>query len=201
MRILLLTCFFTMLLVPAAWSKPDAEIEEPHRWLSSFGVVSGYGVAPLDKNNSDYEIIPILPQFGFDINPLAEKLHIKPKGVLEFVVEPVMNVIINPDANAEVGCSFFLKYSRRITSRIAPYIEGGTGMIYSSLSTHEQGTKYNFITHAGLGIQFFLNEHYALTGGYRFRHLSNANIDKQNRGIDHHFGLIGISYYFNQNVR
>jgi len=117
--------------------------------------VSGYGVAPLDKNNSDYEIIPILPQFGFDINPLAEKLRIKPKGVLEFVVEPVMNVIINPSTNAEVGCSFFLKYSRRISSRFAPYVEGGLGMIYASLSTHEQGTKYNFITQAGLGIQFF----------------------------------------------
>ncbi len=196
-RALVITCLLTFSMVPAAWSEPDAEIEEPHRWLSSFGVVSGYGVAPLDKNNSDYEIIPILPQFGFDINPLAEKLHIKPKGLLEFVVEPVMNVIINPDANAEVGCSFFLKYSLRITSRITPYIEGGTGMIYASLSTNEQGTKYNFITQAGLGIQFFLNEHYALTGGYRFRHLSNAHLDKQNRGIDHHFGLIGISYYFN----
>ena len=165
MRILLLTFLVTVFMVPAVWSGAEAEKEEPHRWLRSFSVVSGYGVAPLDKNNSDYEVIPILPQFGFDIKPLAEKLHIKQKGFLEFVVEPVMNVIINPSTNAEVGCSFFIKYSRRITSRIAPYIEGGTGMIYASLSTHEQGTKYNFITQAGLGIQFFLNEHYALTGG------------------------------------
>lgn len=82
-----------------------------------------------------------------------------------------MNVIINPSTNAEIGCSFFLKYSLKITSRIAPYIEGGTGMIYASLSTHEQGTKYNFITQAGLGIQFFLNEHYALTGGVSFQAL------------------------------
>ena len=195
-RVLLLTCMFFILDVPDAWSGPDVETDKPHRWLRSFSVVSGYGVAPLDKNNSDYEVIPILPQFGFDINPLAEKLHIKPKGVLELVVEPVMNVIINPSTNAEVGCSFFLKYSHRITSRIAPYVEGGTGMIYASLFTHEQGTKYNFITQAGLGIQFFLNEHYALTGGYRFRHLSNADIDKQNKGIDHHFGLVRISYFF-----
>ena len=196
-RLLLLTSLLTILIVPDVWSEPDVTTERSHRWLRSISLVSGYGVAPLDKTNSDYEIIPILPQFGFDINPLAEKLHIKPKsGVFEFVVEPVMNVIINPDTNAEVGCSFFLKYSHRITSRIAPYVEGGTGMIYASLSTNEQGTKYNFITHAGLGIQFFLNKHVALTGGYRFRHLSNADIDKQNRGIDHHFGLVGISYYF-----
>jgi hypothetical protein len=187
---------FIVLVVPEAWSGVEAEKEEPHRWLRSISLVSGYGVAPLKKTNSDYEIIPILPQFGFDINPLAEKLHIKPKGFLEFVVEPVMNLIINPSTNAEVGCSFFLKYSQRITSRIAPYVEGGLGMIYASVSTYEQGTKYNFITQAGLGIQFFINEHFALTGGYRFRHLSNADIDKQNKGIDHHFGLVGISYYY-----
>ena len=195
-RVFLLACMFLTLDVPDACSGALTETDKPHRWLRSISLVIGYGVAPLDKNNSDYEIIPILPQFGFDINPLAEKLHIKPKGIFEFVVEPVMNVIINPSTNAEVGCSFFLKYSQRITSRFATYIEGGTGMIYASLFTHEQGTKYNFITQAGLGIQFFLNEHYALTGGYRFRHLSNAAIDKQNKGIDHHFGLVGISYFF-----
>ena len=189
-----------MLMVPDVWSDPDPETEQPHRWLSSFSLVSGYGSAgpsPVSKSSAYYEVIPILPQFGFDINPLAEKLHIKPKGLLEFVVEPLMNLVINPDTNAEVGCSLFLRYSDKISSRIAPYLEGGLGMIYTTQHTREQGTQYNFISQAGLGLQFFLDKHFALTGGYRFRHLSNAGLDKQNRGIDHHFGLVGVRYYFN----
>ena len=185
-----------MFLVPTAWSGPDAETEKPHRWLSSFSVVSGYGVAPLDNNNSDYEVIPLLPQFGFDIRPLVEKLHIRPKGLLELVVEPLMNLVISPSNNAEIGCSLSLRYSEKITSRIAPYIEGGLGYVYTTQHTHEQGTQSNFISHAGLGLQYFFNKHVALTGGYRFRHLSNANMDKQNKGIDHHFGLVGVCYYF-----
>ena len=196
LRLLLLTFVCSMLMVPDVWSGPDVETEKPHRWLSSFGVVSGYGVAPLDKTSSDYEVIPLLPQFGFDIHPLAEKIHIKPKGLLEFVVEPLMNLVINPGTNAEIGCSFMLRYSDKITSRIAPYFEGGLGMIYTTQHTHKQSTQFNFITQAGLGLQFFLNKHVALTGGYRFRHLSNADIDKPNRGIDSHFGLVGVRYYF-----
>ena len=196
LRLLVLTCVFTMLMVPDVWSEPDPATEEPHRLLSSFSLVSGYGVAPLRSTAADYEVIPLLPQFGFDINPLAKRLHIKPKGLLEFIVEPLMNLVINPGTNAEIGCSLFLRYSDNITSRIAPYVEGGLGMIYTTQHTHEQATQYNFISQAGFGLQFFLNKHVALTGGYRFRHLSNAGLDTPNRGIDSHFGLAGVRYYF-----
>jgi len=195
-RLLLLSFVFTIIMVPDVWSEPDPETAQPHRWLSSFSLVSGYGVASLSNASADYEVIPILPQFGFDINPLAEKIHIKPKGLLEFVVEPLMNLVINPGTNAEVGCSLFLRYSDKITSRIAPYVEGGLGMIYTTQHTHEQGTQYNFISQAGLGLQLFLNKHVALTGGYRFRHLSNAGLDTPNRGINNHFGLVGVKYCF-----
>jgi opacity protein-like surface antigen len=159
-------------------------------------LLSGYGTASLEKKSSDYEVIPFLPQFGFDINPLAEKLSIKPRGTFEFLVEPLVNVVINPDTNAEVGCSFLLKYSGKITSRIAPYVEGGLGMIYTTQHTHEQGTQFNFTSQAGIGLQFFVNDCWALTGGYRVRHMSNADIDDDNSGIDHHFALIGMSYFF-----
>ncbi len=170
--------------------------EKTHTWLREVGLLTGYGSAPLRDKASDYEVIPILPQFGFDINPLVKKLHIETKGTFEGMIEPLMNVVINPDTNAEVGFSLLLKYSQNITSRIVPYIEGGAGIIYSTQHTHEQGTQYNFIPQAGIGLQFLLTKHWALTGGYRYRHLSNAAISDSNQGIDHHFGLVGLSYFF-----
>ena len=48
----------------------------------------------------------------------------------------------------------------------------------------------------GAGLQFFLNDSFALTGGYRFRHMSNAGITDDNSGINHHFILVGLSYFF-----
>jgi len=192
---LILLVGFLMMLTPSETDAAPPE-EKPHKWLREIGLLSGYGWANIQENVSNYEVIPLLPQFGIDINPLARKLHIKPKGTFEFMIEPLMNIVINPDTNAEAGCSFFLKYSQKVTSRIAPYIEAGVGMIYTTQHTHEQGTQYNFLTEAGAGLQFFLNDQWALTGGYRFRHYSNAGIDEENQGIDHHFGLLGLSYFF-----
>lgn len=191
-------CLLVLVAVSPVWSGAEttAPEEKPHTWLREMGLLTGYGMASLDGKSADYEVIPILPQFGFDINPLAEKLHIRPRGTLECIVEPLMNVIINPDTNTEVGCSLLLKYSDHITSRIAPYVEGGVGMVYTTQHTREQGTQYNFLSQVGLGLQFFLNKHVALTGGYRYRHLSNAGLDHPNRGINHHFALLGVSYFF-----
>ena len=196
--VLVAICMLILFAVSPVWSGTESTPpeEKPHKWLREVGLLTGYGTQSFDRRSDDYEIIPILIQFGFDINPLARKLHIDPRGTVECVVEPLMNVVINPDTNAEVGCSFLLKYSDHITSRIAPYIEGGFGIIYTTQHTREQSTQYNFLSQVGVGLQFFLNEKFALTGGYRFRHLSNAGIDHPNRGINHHFALLGVSYFF-----
>jgi lipid A 3-O-deacylase len=195
--VLTAVCILVLFAVSPVWSGTGSTVpeEKPHKWLREVGLLTGYGIASLGRGD-DYEIIPILPQFGFDINPLARKLHINPRGTIEGVVEPLMNVVISPDTNAEVGCSFLLKYADHITSRIAPYIEGGFGIIYTTQHTRKQGTQYNFLSQVGVGLQFFLNEKFALTGGYRFRHMSNAGIDSPNRGINHHFALLGLSYFF-----
>jgi hypothetical protein len=188
----------SLFLVSFTPSKSDAAPpeEKSHEWLREMGLLSGYGSAPLRKKVSDYEVIPLLLQFGFDIDPLAKKLHIDTEGTFEGVIEPFANLVTKPDTNAEVGFSLLMKYSHNITARIAPYIEGGAGMIYTTQHTHEQGTQFNFTPQAGIGLQFLLTKQWALTGGYRYRHLSNAGIDEDNVGLDHHFGLVGLSYFF-----
>ena len=189
-------CVLVVITVAPVWSGSDSTPEKSHKWLREVSLLTGYGNASLENKSADYEVIPILPQFGFDINPIAKKLHIEPKGIFELIAEPIMNVVINPDVNAEVGASLLLRYSDKITSRIAPFIEGGVGVVYTTQHTHEQGTQYNFLPQIGAGIQCFLNKSFALTGGYRFRHMSNAGLDDDNSGIDHHFVLVGISYFF-----
>ena len=192
--VLIATYLLLIFAVSPVWSESESTqpVEKSHKWLKEIGFLTGYGMASLEKKSADYEIIPILPRFGFDINPLKGNLG----GDLELIAEPIMNVVISPDANAEFGVSFLLKYSAHITSRIAPYIEGGIGMVYTTQHTHEQGTQFNFLPQVGAGLQFFLNEKLALTGGYRYRHLSNAGMSDDNSGINHHFVLVGMSYFF-----
>lgn len=191
-------CVLVVFNISPVWSESDSTSpeEKSHKWLREIGFLTGYGTASLEKKSADYEVIPILPRFGFDINPLVESLNIKPRGVLEFITEPIMNVVISPDANVEFGVSLLLHYSDKITSRIAPYIEGGVGVVYTTQHTHEQGTQYNFLPQVGGGLQCFLNDNLALIGGYRYRHMSNSGISDDNSGINHHFVLVGLSYFF-----
>ena len=195
LTVLIVIYMLLIFAVSPVWSESESTqpAEKPHKWLKEIGFLTGYGMASLEKKSADYEVIPILPRFGFDINPLKGNIG----GDLELITEPIMNVVINPDANAEFGVSFLLKYSGHITSHIAPYVEGGIGMVYTTQHTHEQGTQFNFLPQIGAGLQFFLNKNLALTGGYRYRHMSNAGISSDNSGINHHFFLAGMSYFFN----
>jgi hypothetical protein len=188
----------SLFLTSSASAGSDSTSDTPHKWLRSFGVITGFGIAPLDDKSSDYEVVPLLYQFSFDINPLAEKLHIKSRKTnFELLVEPMTNVVISPGTNAEIGCAFFLRYSVTLADWFAPYLEVGTGYIYTTQHVHEQGSQSNFITQPGIGTQFFIGNHYALTVGYRYRHMSNAGMATPNRGVDFHFGIVGLTYVFN----
>ena len=189
-------CLFLVLPLHAS-AEPGSTADTLHKWFRSFGFTTGYGVAPLDKKDEDYEVVPLLFQFSLDINPLAQKLHIKSKITdLELLIEPFANFIKRPSANAEIGCSFPLRYSVKLAPWIAPYVEVGLGFIYITQHVHEQGSQFNFTTQLGIGTQFPLSDHYAFTVGYRFRHISNAGLTSPNRGVDFHFGVIGLTYLF-----
>jgi hypothetical protein len=82
------------------------------------------------------------------------------------------------------------------TWKVQPYIKLAAGMLYMSQHTYEQGTQFNFIEYGGAGMHWFFKENIALTAEYRFRHLSNCDIDEPNGGINTSFGLVGIYYKF-----
>ena len=186
-----------LFLASAASAQTDSTSDTSHKWFRSFGFSTGFGSASLDKKDDDYEVVPLLFQFSFDLNPFAEKLHIKSTITdLELLIEPFANFIARPSANAEIGCSFPFRYSVKIAPWIAPYVEIGLGFIYTTQHVHEQGTQYNFTTQLGIGTKIFLSDYYSLTAGYRFRHMSNAGLASPNRGVDSHFGIIGLTYIF-----
>jgi hypothetical protein len=42
-----------------------------------------------------------------------------------------------------------------------------------------------------------LTKKFALTGEYRWRHMSNAGASGPNHGLNHDFALVGLTYYLN----
>lgn len=163
--------------------------------LQSIDVRTGYFDGKL-KSQGRYTGAPLLVSFNFDIKPLFEKIHIKVPGEINGCVEPFINTLITPDANAEIGSNFLMRYAYSITKRIKPYVSVGLGALFMTQHVQEQATQYNFLPQGGGGCMFFVQEKLALNLEYRYRHLSNSSIKRPNNGIDVNMWLAGFSYYY-----
>ena len=163
--------------------------------LDGIEIYSGFFEANL-KNNDDYQGIPLLVSLNYSVKEAFSKIGLNTKGKVDFVLEPFANTIISPEANVEVGSNFLIKYVFPLSEKIQPYFKGGLGVLYMSQKTEEQGTQYNFLPQAGVGVHFFIDENTALSCEYRYRHLSNNSFDDRNGGIDANMALVGISFFF-----
>ncbi|MBY0266535.1 MAG: acyloxyacyl hydrolase [Burkholderiales bacterium] len=75
------------------------------------------------------------------------------------------------------------------------YVEGGIGAHYisrTSLGSKRFSTRFQFGDHIGFGYRFGPGAAYDL--GYRFQHMSNADIKKPNDGINFH--QLRLQYWF-----
>lgn len=163
--------------------------------FSSVGFLSGFTYGELDSRD-DYENIPFLLSYGFDLRPLASKIGINTKGVLEFQAEPFIGAAISPENDYEAGISFLLKYGFPLNKKLMPYLKVGTGPMFLGISNKEQGSEFNFIDSAALGFSWFLEDDISLDCEYRFRHVSNAGLDDPNKGIEAQTFLVGVTYGF-----
>jgi hypothetical protein len=185
------------LYVCPAWCGPAPEAKEEQSGIcfKRVTLLTGYGSKSIETGH--YEVIPILLQFHFNINSVAKRMGVNTGGDFEFIAEPLFNVVTNPSTNAEVGLSLLLRYEGSVIPRLNWFLEGGLGALYTSLHTREQGSQYGFVPQAGLGLQYSLNQRWALTCAYRFRHLSNAGTADDNYGINHNFALVGLTVTLN----
>lgn len=168
--------------------------------LDAIELMTGYfglGFKDLDETCSTYEGVPAYVSLDFDIKPALAKIGLKPKGRVDFILEPYAHTILKPDSNVEMGTDFLLKYVFPLTDKVQPYIKGGEGLSYMTAHTKEQSTQFNFVSQIGAGVHVFLKEDLALNLEYRFRHLSNAGIDHPNNGINTDFVLAGVTFFFN----
>lgn len=115
---------------------------------------------------------------------------------LEYRVEGWIAGVTGPQNAIEVGINpigFKLAYDAG--QRVVPYFAAGIGVLYTGLQGVGIGGPFQFNETAGVGVEIFLERDLSLTLGYRYRHVSNADIYEDNRGIDTQFGTIGLSWY------
>lgn len=80
--------------------------------------------------------------------------------------------------------------------RVQPFISGDGGFLYfSNVVLSPQGSQYMYTVDYGAGINIFHHKNQAITIGYRYQHLSNANISMHNPGTDANTFYVGVSRF------
>ncbi len=114
---------------------------------------------------------------------------------LDFRLEGLLGIFRDYGEGVEVGLIPGLRmYYGKWT--LQPYIEGGIGPSYNSMDIHELGSGFNFMSYAGAGLRFPMQDNMNLELGYRLRHISNAGFDERNHGVTSSQIQFGISWGF-----
>lgn len=106
---------------------------------------------------------------------------------LTFAIEPQLGIISGDRDSFEIQALplFHLEPLSRGDDQLAPYFEGGIGLIYSELRGFRLGSRVLFTDNAGVGVRLGSS---GWSLGYRFRHISHAGIwANTNAGLNTHY--------------
>ena len=79
--------------------------------------------------------------------------------------------------------------------RVQPFVTSGGGFLYFDRRMFGTTQQFNFTAQFGGGLQLFSSSRRtALDLGYKYHHISNANMDRTNPGLDSHMLFVGVSF-------
>jgi hypothetical protein len=99
-----------------------------------------------------------------------------------------LGLMDSTDTTVDLGLQPVLRFTYG-SSGVQPYLDLGAGVHFLSRSEirgREMGGAFQFSLIAGIGVD--INRNIGL--GYRFLHISNANIHKNNDGRDEHLAIL-----------
>ena len=80
--------------------------------------------------------------------------------------------------------------------RIEPFLTSGGGFLYFNHRMFGTTQQFNFTAQLGGGVQLLTSSRRAAIDlGYKYHHISNANLGNQNPGLDSHMLFVGLSLF------
>ena len=119
------------------------------------------------------------------------------RGTLEGVVDGAFSFVFKNQRTYSAGVNILARYNFLPHYRsMRPYVQGGLGIAITNLSLHNFGSNFNFVSNFSCGLQYFYNTKDAVNIEWRFFHMSNGGIDKDNVGLNMSNFFIGYSRLF-----
>jgi lipid A 3-O-deacylase len=140
------------------------------------------------------ELMNVGVRFGF--LPLSPVGPGPLRGSLEVGLEPLYQRYLDPVDAFFAGLGATVRYHFLSLGRFVPYAEAAAFAGGTDLKVREIQSDFTFLVWAGAGASFFVTDHTAVYGGYRYQHVSNGNTERPNRGFETHTGVVGVSFFF-----
>ncbi|MFO7729083.1 MAG: acyloxyacyl hydrolase [Desulfonatronovibrio sp.] len=172
-------CFCTVALAGDGLAARKCAVDDQILPRYGIGVNLGLGYDPSETRN-------FMSITGFVLYDYEDIWPHRAPDQLKFKLEGSLGTTMrsSPDFIASAGF-LALYYFEGLSNRLLrPYIEGGVGLIYTEYKVKGQGSKLNFNPQAGLGIEFSPQSGPDFWVSLRLHHLSNAGLNKDNRGVN-----------------
>jgi opacity protein-like surface antigen len=191
-------CLFTvvlMLLSSPAWGADAGSVLSKGTKIVTVNVGGGVNTdLPPKGSHTDVTFLNGSVRFGYlPLDPGGPGFL---RGTLEVGIEPFVQLYLEPSTTTAEGFKAVFRYHFITVAPIVPYGEFAAGVMHSNLKIKEIRSTHAFSLEGGVGLSYLLTPSLALTGGYRFQHISNASTASRNIGINSNTGVIGASYLF-----
>ena len=123
------------------------------------------------------------------------------RGNFEAILEMTNSIIYKGPGNYMGGFTALIRYNIvSKNSRFVPYVQIGAGIVYTDAYKERTqkaiGNSVEFTPQGGIGCHYLINKNWSVSAELIFHHISNAGLDKRNRGINAFGGFLGLTYYF-----
>jgi lipid A 3-O-deacylase len=190
------TCLFILLLLRAlpvmAEERPVAASDGEFSLLAGYGITHrGFGATRTQVQTAD-----AILRYGHFLSDNAGAGRWF-EGRHELLVELPLHV--SPDHDGRVMTGGYLLGSWKFTGlddrKIYPYVFAGGGVLYVGLGLPTMGSRLDFSYQGGTGLQYLIRKRLAITGEYRYHHVSNAGTAEPNEPLNTGKFLLGLSFF------
>jgi opacity protein-like surface antigen len=117
-------------------------------------------------------------------------------GALALRVEGTILANFRPRTGVAAGVGLLLRYNVLRWEPFSPYLQAGVGILDLAFDLADQADGLAFSAEAGAGLCYPIGPQVSVDGGVRFHHISNANSQLPNGGIDSLQFMLGLAYHF-----
>lgn len=190
--------FFSKLSAQDSIEVADQKSFELYQWGLSFS----YGFENETIGDKRYE--PFLIMAHLEFHPHRKQRNPESPHYFLLFAEPQANPVLFGGGihEWEIGCNIGVKYLAKIKERNSIYVHVGSGPQYISINAPEhQANGFAFSNNFGIGYQRMFKKDVEINFGYRFRHVSNLDLQLPNAGLDNHFFSIGFRKEFAHRIQ